>query len=457
MSTHALLAISPIDGRYASKTSDLNAYFSEYALFKYRLLIEIKWFIALAQNDQIKEIPLISEKNQKALLDLFEQFSVEDAQAIKDIEAKTNHDVKAVEYFLKEKMSSITALAPYIEYVHFACTSEDINNLAYASMFKASKTEVLLPNIDKLIKLLRDISHSYATQPMLSRTHGQSASPTTVGKEFANFVYRLQNVRDSINQSIIRGKINGAVGNFNAHIAAYPEINWLSFSQQFVEELGLQWNPYTSQIENHDALSEHFSHLARFNSILVDLCRDVWGYISLGYLGQKLKDGEVGSSTMPHKVNPIDFENAEGNLLMANSILQFLSHQLLTSRWQRDLVDSTLMRNLGVGIAYTHIAFQSLTKGLNKLTANKEVLNKDLDQHWEVLAEAIQTVMRRYGLPEPYEQLKALTRGQTITKDVLSTFIQGLALPDKIKSELLALTPHNYIGNATSMAQKIEF
>jgi len=456
MSTNALLAISPIDGRYANKTENLSQYFSEYALFRYRLLVEIQWFLALATHPDIKEIPSISDKDQKALLNLFENFSIDDAEQIKQIESKTNHDVKAVEYFLKEKMQKIAALKPYIEYVHFACTSEDINNLSYALMFNACKTEILLPEIDKLIALLKNISKTYATQAMLSRTHGQSASPTTVGKEFANFVYRLQNVRESLNQSVIRGKINGAVGNFNAHMVAYPDINWLVVGQQFVESLNLQWNPYTSQIENHDYLSEHFSHLARFNSILVDLCRDVWGYISLGYLGQKLKEGEVGSSTMPHKVNPIDFENAEGNLLIANSILQFLSHQLLTSRWQRDLVDSTLMRNLGVGIAYSHIAFQSLTKGLNKLTANKTMLDNDLDQHWEVLAEAIQTVMRRYGLPEPYEQLKALTRGQAITQEVLQQFIGGLNLPEDVKKDLLQLTPHNYIGNAAEMAAKIE-
>ena len=416
MNNHALFAISPLDGRYANKTKKLQTYFSEYALFRYRLLIEIQWFIALSMHPEIIEVPVLNDTNQKVLLALFDNFSSEDAISIKNIEAKTNHDVKAVEYFLKEKMAEIPELSAYTEYVHFACTSEDINNLAYAKMFQACKTENILPTWDALISQLKTFAHEFSHQAMLSRTHGQSASPTTVGKEFANFAYRLQNVRESFNKANIRGKINGAVGNFNAHIAAYPEINWLVVTQSFVEDLDLMWNPYTTQIENHDYLSEHFTIIARFNSILVDLARDIWGYISQGYFGQALKSGEVGSSTMPHKVNPIDFENAEGNALLANSLFQFLSHQLLTSRWQRDLVDSTLMRNIGVGIGYSQIAYQSLTKGLDKLTTNTEIITQDLNNHWEVLAEAVQTVMRRYGLPEPYEQLKALTRGQTITK-----------------------------------------
>jgi len=456
MNNSSLLAVSPIDGRYANKTESLQAYFSEYALFRYRLLVEIKWFIALANNAEITEINPISQADEKTLLGLFDNFSLKDAEAIKTIEAKTNHDVKAVEYFLKDKMKAIPALAPFTEYVHFACTSEDINNLSYALMFNACKNDLILPAWDEIISKLRAFAAEHNQQAMLSRTHGQSASPTTVGKEFANFAYRLQNVRERFYQTIVRGKINGAVGNFNAHIAAYPEINWLVQAQTFIENLDLNWNPYTTQIENHDYLSEHFSHIARFNSILVDMARDIWGYISLGYFGQQLKTGEIGSSTMPHKVNPIDFENAEGNLLLANSILQFLSQQLLTSRWQRDLVDSTLMRNLGVGIGYSHIAYQSLLKGLNKLTTNQVNIAQDLNNHWEVLAEAIQTVMRRYGLPEPYEQLKSLTRGQTITQENLQAFIKQLQLPEAVKSRLLALTPESYTGNAADMAKKAD-
>lgn len=451
---NTLLSLSPIDGRYAAKTALLQPYFSEYALFRYRLLIEINWFIQLAMHPDIPEIPPLTMAQKTTLLALFEQFSLNDAKAIKALESTTNHDVKAVEYFLKEKMQQ-TPLAPYIEYVHFACTSEDINNLAYALMFKACKHEILLPMMDKLIAILRQMAGQYADGPMLSHTHGQPATPTTVGKEFANIVFRLQNVRESFNQSIIRGKMNGAVGNFNAHLVAYPNINWLVLSQQFIEDLGLSWNPFTTQIENHDYLSEHFSHLARFNQILIDFARDIWGYIALGYLGQKLKHTETGSSTMPHKINPIDFENAEGNLLLANNILLFLSQQLLTSRWQRDLVDSTLMRNIGVGIAHSLIAYQSLEIGLNKLATNPTVLEADLEAHWEVLSEAIQTVMRRYGLPTPYEQLKTLTRGQKVTKDSLHQFIQTLPLPEEAKTTLLSLTPQTYIGNAASMAKKI--
>lgn len=455
MTSATLLAISPIDGRYANKTQVLGEYLSEYALFRYRLLIEIKWFIALAEHPQINEIPTINADDKRWLLTLFDKFSVTDAQAIKDIEATTNHDVKAVEYFLKQKMQTRPSLQPYAEYIHFACTSEDINNLAYGLMFKACKERIILPEINNLLTELHTIVKAHCNQSMLARTHGQPATPTTVGKEFANFVYRIENVYHSLQTTPIRGKINGAVGNFNAHLAAYPEINWLIVSQEFVESLGLTWNPYTTQIENHDALAEHFSHLTRLNSILVDLARDCWGYISLGYFGQKVQAKEVGSSTMPHKVNPIDFENAEGNLLLANSIMQFLSQQLLTSRWQRDLVDSTLMRNIGVGIAYSHIAYLSLQKGLGKLTSNDFLIAEDLQNHWEVLAEAIQTVMRRYGLPEPYEQLKALTRGNKVTHESLQSFVETLDLPAPVKQQLLALTPANYIGNAAAMARKI--
>jgi adenylosuccinate lyase len=452
---NSLLAISPIDGRYAQKTAVLNPYMSEYALFRYRLWIEIQWFIHLAHHAEIPEIPHLSELQTDALINLFHHFSLEDAKEIKALESVTNHDVKAVEYFLKSKMKNIEGLSPYIEYIHFACTSEDINNLAYALMFKACKDNVLLPYIDGLIEQLRVMCGTYAEQPMLSRTHGQAASPTTLGKEISNFVFRLQNARESLNKTLIRGKINGAVGNFNAHLIAYPDINWLALSQHFVEALGLTWNPYSTQIENHDYLSEHFTHITRFNQILVDFSRDIWGYIALGYFSQHIKENEVGSSTMPHKVNPIDFENAEGNLLLANAHLLFLSQQLLTSRWQRDLVDSTLMRNMGVGLAYSLIAYQSLEKGLQKIIASPDKLASDLNDHWEILGEAIQTVMRRYGLPEPYEQLKALTRGEKITPEILAEFIQSLPLPQPVKNELLSLTPENYLGNAVDMAKKM--
>ena len=455
MELNTLTAISPIDGRYLNKVNDLQPILSEYGLIKYRLLIEIEWFKQLATNENIKEIPAFSPNSIQFLDNLYKNFSLADAERIKTLEATTNHDVKAVEYFLKEKLVDHTELATSSEFIHFACTSEDINNLAYALMLRTTRQEVLLPIMQNLISKLRELAHRYANTAMLARTHGQTASPTTVGKEFAVYVARLERQFKILSAITIRGKINGAVGNFNAHLSAYPELDRQQFASHFVTNLGLEWNAYTTQIEQHDYIAELFDALARINVILVDFSRDIWGYISLGYFKQKIVKGEIGSSTMPHKVNPIDFENAEGNLSIGNAVLKFLSGQLPLSRWQRDLVDSTLLRNLGVGIAHSLIAYHSLLKGINKLELNNEALTADLNQHWEVLGEAIQTVMRRYGISGAYEKLKELTRGTTIDAEQLAIFINTLDIPETAKIELRQLTPAKYIGMAAKLAADI--
>lgn len=455
MELTTLTALSPIDGRYLSKVTDLQSIVSEYGLIKYRVFIEIEWFKALANHSEINEVPALSTKALTFLDNLYNNFSLSDAERIKTLEKTTNHDVKAVEYFLKEQFATNAELAPYSEFIHFACTSEDINNLAYAMMLKTARHDVLMPQIKTLITTLRERAHQYADTAMLARTHGQTASPTTVGKEFAVYVSRLERQFKTFSAITIRGKINGAVGNFNAHLAAYPDLDWQSFAQNFVSSLGLDWNAYTTQIEQHDYIAELFDSLARINTILIDFARDIWGYISLGYFKQKIVKGEIGSSTMPHKVNPIDFENAEGNFGMANAILKFLAAQLPLSRWQRDLVDSTLLRNLGVGMAHSVIAYSSLLKGINKLELNMATLATDLDQHWEVLGEAIQTVMRRYCISGAYEKLKELTRGATIEAQQLQCFIDELAIPAAAKKELHALTPTKYIGCAAKLARSV--
>jgi adenylosuccinate lyase len=450
-----LLALSPLDGRYAAKTETLRPIFSEFGLMHRRVLVELHWLLALAGEPKIGEVPALSAGARVALLAIGEQFSEDDAARIKAIERTTNHDVKAVEYFIKEKVAGNAELAAIKEFIHFACTSEDINNLAYALTLSDARDSVLLPALDGVIAKLRELSHAYAAQPMLSRTHGQTASPTTLGKEIANVVARLERQRRQIAAVEITGKINGAVGNYNAHVVSYPEVDWPAFARRFVEKLGLVFNPYTTQIEPHDCIAELGDAMRRANTILIDFARDVWGYISLGYFRQVLKAGEVGSSTMPHKVNPIDFENAEGNFGLANALFEHFSAKLPISRWQRDLTDSTVLRALGTAFGHTQIALDSLLRGLNKLNANPERLAADLDTSWEVLAEAVQTVMRRYGLPEPYEQLKALTRGQGITRDALRTFIAGLGLPGDAKERLLALTPAAYIGLAGKLAAEV--
>jgi adenylosuccinate lyase len=449
-----LKAISPIDGRYANKTTALNDIFSEYGLIAARVLIEVKWLQSLASATQIEELAPFSAAIIAQLDSIVDDFSESDAETIKSIEATTNHDVKAVEYFLKDKLDSIDGLTEAKEFIHFACTSEDINNLSHAVMLEAGK-QTLIPVMQTIIKQLESFAKTWSAQPMLSRTHGQTASPTTVGKEFANVVARLRRQLAQFERVEILGKINGAVGNYNAHLSAYPDINWASHAQQFVESLGLQWNPYTTQIEPHDYIAELFQCLARFNTILIDFDRDIWAYISRGYFKQKQVAGEIGSSTMPHKVNPIDFENSEGNLGLANAILNHMAEKLPVSRWQRDLTDSTVLRNMGVGFAYSLIAYQSTQKGLGKLELNETVLNDDLDQAWEVLAEPLQTIMRRYGVDEPYEKLKALTRGKKVNAESLAEFIHQLDVSEEAKAAMLALTPANYIGQAIELADDI--
>ncbi|WP_372777692.1 adenylosuccinate lyase [Litorivivens sp.] len=454
MDLTALSAISPIDGRYGSKTADLRPIFSEYGLIKYRVEVEVRWLQQLANHPGIPELkPLSSEAN--ALLEtLVSGFNEEHAQRVKSIERTTNHDVKAVEYLIKETIADNAELAAGSEFVHFACTSEDINNLSHALMLKAGRDYVVAKAqtiIDALVKL----AHELAEVPMLSRTHGQSASPTTMGKEIANVVARLRRQLDAIKQVELLGKINGAVGNYNAHISAYPDLDWAANAQSFVESLGLTWNPYTTQIEPHDYIAELFDAIARFNTILIDFDRDIWGYISLGYFKQRTVEGEVGSSTMPHKVNPIDFENSEGNLGIANAILGHLSSKLPVSRWQRDLTDSTVLRNMGVGMAYSLIAYEASLKGIGKLQINTARISEDLDAAWEVLAEPIQTVMRRYSVEQAYEKLKALTRGHTIDQAAIQAFVATLDIPEQAKAELQALTPASYIGNAAAQARAI--
>ncbi len=455
MQLDSLTALSPLDGRYAAKVDALRPIFSEYGLMHRRVVVEIAWLIALSDEAGIAELPPFAAAARASLQKIADGFSVADATRIKQIEATTNHDVKAVEYFIKERVGDDPALTQAKEFVHFACTSEDINNLSYAVMLRDAREHVLLPEADKTIARLRELAHAYADLPMLSRTHGQTASPTTLGKEMANVVARLERQRAQLAAIDIPGKINGAVGNFNAHLISYPEIDWRAFSRRFVESLGLQWQAYTTQIEPHDGVAELCDAQRRIDTILIDLARDVWGYISLGYFRQKLKAGEVGSSTMPHKVNPIDFENAEGNLGVANALFGHFSEKLPISRWQRDLTDSTTLRALGEAFGHALIGFASLERGLGKLEVNADRIAVDLDHAWEVLAEAIQTVMRRHGLPEPYEQLKALTRGKGIARETLQTFIASLALPDADKQRLLALTPDTYIGLAADLARDV--
>jgi adenylosuccinate lyase len=450
-----LTALSPLDGRYAGKVEALRPIFSEFGLMHRRVLVEVRWLLALADERAIGEIGDISAGARQFLSTLADAFSLQDGERIKAIEATTNHDVKAVEYFIKERIGNHAELAKAKEFVHFACTSEDINNLAYALMLRDARDGVLLPTLDKLISTLRQMAHALSAQPMLSRTHGQTASPTTLGKEIANVVARLDRQRAQIVAVELSSKINGAVGNFNAHIVAYPEVDWPGLSKRFVESLGLAWNAYTTQIEPHDGIAELSDAIRRVNTILIDFCRDIWGYVSLGYFSQSLKPGEVGSSTMPHKINPIDFENAEGNFGVANALFAHFAEKLPISRWQRDLTDSTVLRALGTAFGHTQIALDALLRGLTKLSANNTRISADLDASWEVLAEAVQTAMRRYGLPEPYEQLKALTRGQGITRESMREFINTLTLPKDAKDRLLALTPASYIGLATRLASEI--
>jgi adenylosuccinate lyase len=454
MELNALTAISPLDGRYGSKLLPLRDVFSEYGLIARRVQVEVRWLQCLAAHESIVEIPPFSSAATQFLNDLLHNFGPEEAAKIKQIEATTNHDVKAVEYFLKEAVASEPELAAVSEFIHFACTSEDINNLAHGLMLRDGLT-TLLPPMRKIIDALADLAQQQAEQPMLSRTHGQTASPTTLGKELANVVARLQRQLQQLEAVTPLGKINGAVGNYNAHLATYPDVDWPNAAQHFVETLGLGWNPYTTQIEPHDYMAEIFDVMMRFNTILIDFNRDIWSYISLGYFKQRTIAGEVGSSTMPHKVNPIDFENSEGNLGLANALLSHLSQKLPISRWQRDLTDSTVLRNMGVGCAYELLAYQSCLKGIGKLQVNATRIDEDLNDSWEVLAEPIQTIMRRYGIPEPYEKLKALTRGQAITPTVLAKFIDSLDLPPEVKTSLRAMTPASYTGNAAYQAQNI--
>lgn len=450
-----LTAISPIDGRYGSKVAPLREIFSEYGLIKYRVLVEVRWLQCLAGHPDIAEVPALSAEANALLDGLVDNFSEQDAQRIKDIEKTTNHDVKAVEYFIKERIACNPELQSVSEFVHFACTSEDINNTSHGLMLRAGRDQVLLPAATRIADTLADMAVAFADVPMMSRTHGQTASPTTVGKELANVVYRLRRQLDQIRQVELLGKFNGAVGNYNAHLSAYPNIDWQSNAKAFVESLGLTWNPYTTQIEPHDCIAELFDAIVRLNTILIDFNRDVWGYISLGYFKQKTVAGEVGSSTMPHKVNPIDFENAEGNLGLASAIFTHLAQKLPISRWQRDLTDSTVLRNMGVGFGYCQIALEAMQKGLGKLELNQQRLAEDLDDAWEVLAEPVQTVMRRYHIDQPYEKLKELTRGQGITREKMQNFIESLAIPEQAKSELRALTPATYTGNAAEQARAI--
>jgi adenylosuccinate lyase len=456
MTLSALTALSPLDGRYAGKIEPLRRYFSELGLIRYRVLVEVEWLKALAAEPKIREVPRFSKATIKKLDAVVADFSDADGARVKKIESVTNHDVKAIEYFLKEKLGGNREVARVAEFIHFACTSEDINNLCHALMLKAARDEVMLPGLDAIIERLRTIAHEQAGAAMLAHTHGQPASPTTLGKEIANVVARLKRARGRIAAVTMLGKANGAVGNYNAHLSAYPDIDWEKFSRRFVESLGLEFNPYTIQIEPHDAIAELFDAYARCNTMLLDLDRDLWGYISLGYFKQKTKAGEIGSSTMPHKVNPIDFENSEGNLGVANALLRHMADKLPVSRWQRDLTDSTVLRNMGVALGHTLLAYDSCLKGLGKLEANHAKLAADLDANWEVLAEPIQTVMRRYAVSGAYEQLKELTRGKDgINRASLAVFIRGLQIPDAEKKRLLKMTPATYIGKAATLARKI--
>ncbi|MEY0230964.1 adenylosuccinate lyase [Providencia manganoxydans] len=456
MELSSLTAVSPIDGRYGDKVSALRTIFSEFGLLKFRVQVEVRWLQKLAATAQIKEVPSFDADANAYLDEIVANFCEKDAMRIKEIERTTNHDVKAVEYFLKEKVAQVPALHAVSEFIHFACTSEDINNLSHALMLKTAREEVLLPQWRQMIDKVTTMAHQYRSLPLLSRTHGQPATPSTIGKEFANVAYRMERQYRQLEQIEILGKINGAVGNYNAHIAAYPEVNWHEFSETFVTSLGITWNPFTTQIEPHDYIAELFDCVARFNTILLDFDRDIWGYVALNHFKQKTIAGEIGSSTMPHKVNPIDFENSEGNLGLANAVLAHLASKLPVSRWQRDLTDSTVLRNLGVGLGYSLIAYQSTLKGLNKLEVNEQHLLDELDQNWEVLAEPIQTVMRRYGIEKPYEKLKELTRGKRVTAEGMKQFIDGLELPEDEKVRLKAMTPANYIGYAVSFIDELK-
>jgi len=455
MDLSTLTAISPVDGRYAGKLDDLRPIASEFGLITRRVLVEVRWLQRLAGETEIGEVPALTAEARQFLENLLADFDESDATRVREIESQTNHDVKAVEYFIKERFQGQPELEAISEFVHFACTSEDINNLAYGLMLREARDRCLLPQMDELIGTIRTLAEANAEQPMLARTHGQPASPTTLGKELANVVARLARQRQQVAEVSILGKMNGAVGNYNAHLAAYPEAEWTRIGREFVEDLGLEPNPYTTQIEPHDYMAELFHAVSRFNTVLLDFDRDIWSYISIGYFRQRPVEGEVGSSTMPHKVNPIDFENSEGNLGIASALLTHLAEKLPVSRWQRDLTDSTALRNLGVGLAHSSIAYQACLKGLAKLDVNRQAMAADLDANWEVLAEAIQTVMRRYGIAEPYEKLKALTRGRSIDSTALKTFVESLDLPPEVKRELAALRPEEYLGNASDQAGKI--
>jgi adenylosuccinate lyase len=455
MELSGLTAVSPVDGRYGSKTAILRDIFSEFGLIKFRVQVEVRWLQKLAKTDGITEVPAFSDAANAHLDAIVSDFSEADAQRVKDIEATTNHDVKAVEYFLKEKVADVAELHAVSEFIHFACTSEDINNLSHALMLGTAKTDVILPYCNRVVVAIKEKAIEYKAMPMMSRTHGQPASPTTLGKEMANVVARLQRQVKQIEATEVLGKTNGAVGNYNAHLSAYPELDWQSFSEEFVTSLGVTFNPYTTQIEPHDYIAELFDAIARFNTILLDFDRDVWGYICLGHFKQKTIAGEIGSSTMPHKVNPIDFENSEGNLGLANAIFDHLAAKLPVSRWQRDLTDSTVLRNLGVAIGYSVIAYEASLKGISKLEANEANMLKDLDSNWEVLAEPIQTVMRRYAIEKPYEKLKELTRGKRVDGPGMSEFIDTLELPEAVKVELKAMTPASYIGQAIELVDKM--
>ncbi len=454
MTLESLTAISPLDGRYYSKMKGLPERMSEYALIRYRTLVEVKWFLFLSERDDIPQLPRFNKSARTTLEQLTRDFSVDAARKVKAIEEITNHDVKAVEYFVKQFLSEHEVFKPYREFVHIGCTSEDINNLAHALMLKESRSEVLLPAVGRVISDIAEKAETFVALPMLSRTHGQPASPTTLGKELANFACRMDRQRDQMSQCDLLGKFNGAVGNYNAQLAAFPDIDWLQLSKEFVESLGLTFNPMTTQIEPHDYMAEYFHALMRFNQVLLDFVRDVWGYISIGYFSQRKVAGETGSSTMPHKVNPIDFENCEGNIGLANALLSHLADKLVVSRWQRDLSDSTVLRNLGSALGYSLLAYESVLKGLGKLEVNAECMRQDLDSNWEVLAEPVQTVMRKYALPEPYEQLKALTRGKQMDAEVFRHLLSELDLPDEVRKQLANLKPSNYVGLAEKLARE---
>ncbi len=455
MPNSALTAISPLDGRYAGQLEPLRNYFSEFGLIRYRVRVEIEWLIALAAHAQLREIGPFSDATMAALRRLAAEFSTGNGERVKAIEAETNHDVKSIEYWLKESARSNPEVQKASEFIHFACTSEDINNLAYALALDGCRRAVLLPALERIIDRLAAMAHDLAELPMLSRTHGQPATPTTLGKEIANFVFRLRRARSGVGGVRLLGKINGAVGNYNAHLAAYPGFDWEGFARRFVESLGLEFNLYTTQIEPHDSLAEFFDAVARTNTVLLDLDRDLWGYVSLGYFRQRVKEGEVGSSTMPHKVNPIDFENSEGNVGVANALLRHLADKLPVSRWQRDLSDSTVLRNVGVALGHSLLAWRSCLRGLDGLEADPKRMAEDLDANWEVLAEPVQTVMRRFGVPNAYEQLKALTRGKGITREGLAEFVRGLPIPEAEKQRLLELTPGTYTGKAAELAKRV--